>query len=33
MVNKNSSVGITEDLVTNIMHLGASEYHFGDFNS
>lgn len=27
MVNKNSSVGITEDMITNIMHLGASEYH------
>lgn len=27
MTNKNSSVGITEDLITNIMHLGASEYH------
>ena len=26
-VNKNSSVGITEDIITNIMHLGASEYH------
>ena len=27
MVNKSSSVGITEDIITNIMHLGASEYH------
>lgn len=27
MANKNSSVGITEDIITNIMHLGASEYH------
>ena len=27
LVNKNSSVGITEDIITNIMHLGASEYH------
>ena len=27
MTNKNSSVGITEDIITNIMHLGASEYH------
>lgn len=27
MTNKDSSVGITEDLITNIMHLGASEYH------
>lgn len=27
IVNKNSSVGITEDIITNIMHLGASEYH------
>lgn len=27
MTNKHSSVGITEDLVTNIMHLGAQEYH------
>lgn len=27
MVNKNSSVGITEDIIINIMHLGASEYH------
>lgn len=27
MINKNSSVGITEDMITNIMHLGASEYH------
>lgn len=27
MVNKNSSIGITEDMITNIMHLGASEYH------
>lgn len=26
-VNKDSSVGITEDLLTNIMHLCASEYH------
>ena len=26
-MNKDSSVGIVEDLVTNIMHLGASEYH------
>lgn len=26
-VNKNSSVGIIEDIITNIMHLGASEYH------
>lgn len=27
MTNKNSSVGITEDIITNIMHLGAGEYH------
>lgn len=27
LVNKDSSVGITEDLITNIMHLCASEYH------
>lgn len=27
MTNKESSVGITEDIITNIMHLGASEYH------
>ena len=27
MINKESSVGITEDIITNIMHLGASEYH------
>lgn len=27
MLNKDSSVGITEDIITNIMHLGASEYH------
>ena len=27
MTNKDSSVGITEDIITNIMHLGASEYH------
>lgn len=27
LVNKNSSVGITEDIITNIMQLGASEYH------
>ena len=26
-VNKDSSVGITEDLITNIMNLCASEYH------
>lgn len=27
MTNEHSSVGITEDIITNIMHLGASEYH------
>lgn len=27
MVNKNSSVGITEDIITNIMNMTASEYH------
>lgn len=27
IVNKDSSVGIVEDILTNIMHLGASEYH------
>lgn len=27
LVNTESSVGITEDLITNIMHLCASEYH------
>ena len=27
VTNTNSSVGITEDIITNIMHLVASEYH------